>query len=148
MTGWRRAVGVVSCIGALLGGFASPASAVQSVTAGKNKCTVTAVAPTLTATKGLSGKATVTCTLASSITVEIGVVEMDGTAEDTVVPIQVRSVSMAVSANKAATFTTATATCVSTETGNEEYATKARVNISGTVSAWDRTVPKTDAFAC
>jgi hypothetical protein len=32
--------------------------------------------------------------------------------------------------------------------GNEEYATKARVSLSGIVSAYDRTVPKADSFAC
>jgi hypothetical protein len=123
------------------------ASAAQSATAGKNKCTVTAVAPTLSS-KNLFGQATVLCTLATSVSVEIGVVELDGTVEDTLVPIAVRTVTVAVSANKAATIATATATCLNTETGNEEYATKAQVNISGTVSAWDRTLPKTDQYAC
>lgn len=123
------------------------AQAAQTATTSTNKCTVTAVAPTLSKTS-LTGKATVLCTGATTVTVEIGVVEMDGTAEDTKVPIAVASKSMAVSANKAITISTATLTCLNTETGNEEYATKARVNLSGTVSAWDRTVPKADSFVC
>ena len=32
--------------------------------------------------------------------------------------------------------------------GNEEYATKARVSLSGIVSPFDRTVPVNDSYAC
>ncbi|MEN9644323.1 MAG: hypothetical protein RL238_992 [Actinomycetota bacterium] len=143
---WRAFVVGVSTLVAM--SVAVPAAqAAQSATTSTNKCTVTAVAPTLSKTS-LTGKATVPCTKATTVTVEIGVVEMESTVEDTKVPIAVASKSVAVSANKAVTVSTATMTCLNTETGNEEYATKARVNISGTVSAWDRTVPKTDAFAC
>jgi hypothetical protein len=143
---WRAfAVGVVSIVS---WSIAVPAAqAAQSATTSTNKCTVTALAPTLTKTS-LTAKASVLCTKATSVTVEIGVVELDGTADDVKVPIAPSSKSVAVSANKAVTVTTATVTCLNTETGNEEYATKARVNISGTVSAWDRTVPKTDQFLC
>ena len=123
------------------------AQAAQSAATSTNKCTVTAVAPTLSKTS-LTGKATVVCTKATTVTIEIGVVEMDSTVEDPKVPIAAASRSVAVAANKAVTVSTATLKCLSTETGNEEYASKARVNISGTVSAWDRTVPKNDAFAC
>lgn len=123
------------------------ADAAQSATAGTNKCTVTASAPTLS--KGmLTGKATVLCTKATAVTVELGVVELDGTAEDPKVVIASASKTVAVTANKAVTVSTAVVACVNTETGNEEFASKARVNISGTVSAWDRTVPKNDSFVC
>jgi hypothetical protein len=143
---WRAfAVGVVSIVSWSI--VVPAAQAAQSATTSTNKCTVTALAPTLTKTN-LTAKASVLCTKATSVTVEIGVVELDGTAEDVKVPIAPASKSVAVSANKAVTVTTATVTCLNTETGNEEYATKARVNISGTVSAWDRTVPKTDQFLC
>jgi hypothetical protein len=136
-------------LAACLAPLASPAvaGAAQSATAGTNKCTVTAVAPTLSKTS-LSGKATVVCTVATTVTLELGVVEMDGTVEDAKAPIPVAAKSVAVKANTAVTVTTATLTCLSTEAGNEEYASKVRVNISGTVSAWDRTTPKADSFAC
>lgn len=123
------------------------AHAAQSATTSTNKCTVTALAPTLTKTN-LMGSVSVICTKATTVTVEFGVVEMDSTLEDVKVPIAPASKSVAVLAGKAVTVTTATVVCTNTETGNEEYATKARVNISGTVSAWDRTVPKTDQYLC
>jgi hypothetical protein len=127
--------------------LATPASAAQSATAGSNKCTVTALAPTLSKTS-LTGRASVVCTMATTVTVEFGVVEMDSTLEDTKVPIPMASKSVAVKANTAVTVNTATLTCLNTETGNEEYASKARVNLSGTVSAYDRTAPTNDSFAC
>lgn len=123
------------------------AQAAQSATTSTNKCTVTAVAPTLTKTS-LTATASVVCTKATSVTIEIGVVEMDGTTEDLKVPIATSSKTVALLANKATTVSTATLACLNTETGNEEYATKARVNISGTLSTWDRTLPKTDAYLC
>jgi len=143
---WRAFTTIAGFV--LAGTVAVPvAHAAQSATTTTNKCTVTALAPTLSKSM-VTGKATVLCTKATTVTVEIGVVEMDSSLEDKVVPIPVASKSVAVSANKAVTVSTATKTCISTEAGNEEYATKARVNISGTVSAWDRTLPKTDSFAC
>ncbi len=126
---------------------ATEADAAQSVTAGKTKCTITAIAPILKGTI-LTGSATVLCTLASSVAVLVSVVELDGTLEDLKVEIPVKSIAVAVLANKAVTVTTASVTCTSTETGNEEFATKAAVNIAGTVSAYDRTVPKLDSFVC
>lgn len=143
---WRAfTVGVGTLVAMSIG--VPAAHAAQSASTSTNKCTITAVAPTLS--KGnLTGKATVVCTKATTVTVEFGVVEMDSTTEDLKVPIAMASKSVAVSANKAVTVSTATKACLNTETGNEEYASKARVNISGTVSAWDRTVPKNDAFAC
>ena len=143
---WRALVITVSSV--IATSVALPTlHAAQSATTSTNKCTVTAVAPTLTKTS-LTGKATVVCTKATTVTVEIGVVELDGTVEDTKVPVAAASKTVAVTANKAVTVSTAVVTCLSTETGNEEYASKARVNISGTVSSWDRTVPKIDAFVC
>lgn len=143
---WRAfAVGVSTIVSMAV---AVPAAqAAQSATTSTNKCTVTAIAPTLTKTN-LTATASVVCTKATSVTIEIGVVELDGTAEDVKVPIAPSSKTVAVLANKAMTVSTATLACLNTETGNEEYATKARVNISGTLSAWDRTLPKTDAYLC
>lgn len=124
----------------------SAANASTSATAGATKCTVTAVAPTLNGTT-ITATATVMCTVSTSISVEVGVVELDGTVEDVKVEIALIKKAVTVLANKASTITI-TGTCVSTETGNEELATKVRVNLSGIVSAFDRTVPKNDAFAC
>lgn len=146
MTNRRRATLVTSALIWALSVTPS-ALAAQSATAGTNKCTVTALAPTLTKTS-LTGRASVLCTTATIVTLDIGVVEIDGTIEDGKVPITVTSKSVAVKANTAVTINTATVTCLNTETGYEEYASKSRVNISGTVSAWDRTVPKADSFAC
>ena len=142
----RVAIGVVSA-GALMSAAVPAASAVQSVTAGTNKCTVTAVAPTHVKTT-LTSNFKVVCTVSSVVTLEIGVVEMDGTLEDKVIPIASKSVSVATTANKTVTAVGTSGTCVSTETGNEEYATKVRVNISGKVSAFDRSVPINDQYAC
>ena len=121
--------------------------AAQAVTVGTNKCTITAIAPTLKGTT-LTATSSVVCTKAGSISVETGVVELDGTVEDIKVQIKMTPKAVTVAANKAVVVTTASVTCLSTETGNEEFATKARVNIAGAVSAYDRTVPKADSFAC
>ena len=113
------------------------------------KCTITAKAPTLNATKQLTGSASVVCTKNAAIIVDVIVVEMDGTAEDAkALGVQVLQISTSVTANVAKTISTNTATCISTEPGNEEYATKARVSLSGLVSTYDRTVPANDSYAC
>lgn len=141
-----RGVAIAGLVAFTLG-VTTEADAAQNVTAGKNRCTVTAVAPTLKGTT-LTGSATVLCTMAGSVAVLIGVVELDGTAEDLKVEIPVKSIAVSVSANKAVTIATASVACISTEAGNEEFATRAAVNLAGTVSLLDRTVPKTDAYAC
>ena len=142
----RVAIGVVSA-GALMSAAVPTASAVQSVRAGTNTCTVTAVAPTLVRTT-LTSNFKVVCTVSGVVTLEIGVVEMDGTLEDKVIPIAIKTVSVVTTATRTVTAVGSSATCVSTEPGNEEYATKVRVNISGTVSAFDRSVPINDQYAC
>ena len=126
---------------------ATEANAPQSITVGVNRCTITAKAPTLKGTT-LTATASVLCTKAGSVLVETGVVELDGTVEDIKVQIKMTPKAVTVAANKAVTVTTASVVCASTETGKEEFATKARVNIAGAVSAYDRTVPKADSFAC
>jgi hypothetical protein len=37
---------------------------------------------------------------------------------------------------------------VSTESSNEELATKSRISAGTAVSTWDRTAPATDSYAC
>lgn len=150
MTSRMRWAVAASCCVAWLP-FAAPVAAAQKVVAGKNTCTVTSLAPVLTkgsTSSTLQGSASVVCTLATALTIEISVVELDGSAEDTVVPVPLASKSLAVTANKAVVVPTLALKCVSTETGNEEYATKARISLAGVASAIDRTVPKLDAFAC
>ena len=125
------------------------AFAAASVGSGTTSCTITAKAPTLTTTKQLTGTATVTCNKSAAIIVDVIVVEMDGTAEDpTNLGVKLLQLSTSVTANVAKTISTNTATCISTEAGNEEYATKARVSLSGLVSTYDRTVPANDSYAC
>ena len=124
------------------------AFATATVSTSTNKCTITAKAPTLSSKKDLTGSVSVVCTAATVVSVELTVVEMDGTTEDPKVLMVSKSFSTTVKANTAVVITTNTATCISTETGNEEYATKGRVNLSGVVSSWDRTVPATDSYAC
>jgi len=128
--------------------LASPVDAAQTATSGTTKCTVTAKAPTLSATKQLVGSATVVCTAAALVTIELTVVELDGTLEDKTVLVVNKTITQTLAKNVTVTIPTNAATCISTEVGNEEYATKARVSLSGIVSAFDRTVPKADSFAC
>jgi len=150
MSSLRRpvAIAAVAACAATMALAPSPVFAAASVSTSTNKCTITAKAPTLNAKKQLTGSVSVTCTAATVVTVDLTVVEMDGTTEDTKVLMVAKSFSTTVKANTAVTIATNTATCVSTETGNEEYATKGRVNLSGVASTWDRTVPATDAYAC
>ena len=124
------------------------AHAAVDVTAGALHCTVTSRQPILTLTKRLSGSVTVTCNAATSVGVEMKVVEMDGSVEDRIVevPLQVRWIT--VTANTAVVITSTRVTCVSTEVGGEEFATRSRLNVSGKTSGWDRSVPVTDAYAC
>lgn len=140
---------VASTIGvAVLSSGPGIAMATTSVSTTTNRCSITAKAPTLNAKKQLTGSVSVVCTVATVVTLDLTVVEMDGTTEDTRALMVTKVFSTAVRANTAMTVSTNTATCISTETGNEEYATKGRVNISGAVSAWDRTVPAADSYSC
>jgi hypothetical protein len=143
----RRHVAAALAVATVLGGHSS-AFATTSARTSTNTCSITARPPTLNARKQLTGSISVTCTAATVVTVDLTVIEIDGTTEDPRVLMVPKSFSTTVRARTAMTISTNTATCISTESGNEEYATKGRVNISGVVSAWDRTVPLTDSFAC
>ena len=126
----------------------APAQAAQTATSGATKCTVTAKAPTLSATKQLVGSVTVVCTATALATIELTVVELDGSLEDKTVLMVNKTVTQTLSKNVTVMIPTNAATCISTEVGNEEYATKARVSLSGVVSPFDRTVPVNDSYAC
>ena len=130
------------------------ADAAQSVTNGTVKCTVTAVAPTLTLNK-LSGYMNLVCTGATTVQVISTFVEMDGSTlstEDpswTVTKLSTWVVVSSSLANKVIKVPTTTVTCSDTDKlEKEEYATKAMLNLGGKTSAWDRTVPANNSFSC
>jgi len=136
----------VACASAVVA--PAQAFAAASTASGSAKCTVTARHPRLdTLTNTLRGYATVTCNVSTVIGVETTVVEMDGAVESaTAVAREVRWV--AVNGGVATMVMTARGVCLNTEPGNEEFASKARVLLMGSVSAWDRTVPDPDSYAC
>ncbi len=125
---------------------ASSAFATQTASFSKFTCTVKALAPTLRSGQ-VTGSLQIDCNISTTVVVEMGVVEMDSGAEDRVeVPFQKRVV--VVSAGRSTIVNTPTSSCVSTEQGPEELATRSRVTLSGTVSLWDRTTPQNDSYAC
>lgn len=127
---------------------ASGAAAASTVSSGTTRCRITANQPTLGAGYRLMGSATVRCNTTALVTVEVAVIELDGTVEDSTVITGTKVLTQTLTRNEPYTFSTTARACVSTEPGNEEYATKTRVSLSGLVSAFDRTVPRTDAFSC
>jgi hypothetical protein len=143
----RRLVAAALAVATVFGGHSS-VFATTSVRTSTNTCSITARPPTLSTRRQLTGSISVTCTAATVVTVDLTVIEIDGSTEDPRVLMVPRSFSTTVRARTATTISTNTATCISTEAGNEEFATKGRVNMSGVVSAWDRTVPLTDSFVC
>ena len=144
----RRRLLAPALVAGLLTVNVAPAEAVQSVTSGATRCTITSRAPTLSATRQLVGSISVVCTATALATIELTVVELDGTAEDRTLLMPNKTVTQTLLRNVAVVIPTNTATCISTEVGNEEYATKARVSLSGIASPFDRTVPRNDSFAC
>ena len=86
MSSLRRpvAIAAVAACAVTMALAPSPAFAAASVSTSTNKCTITAKAPTLNAKKQLTGSVSVTCTAATVVTVDLTVVEMDGTTEQVV----------------------------------------------------------------
>jgi len=124
------------------------AQAAQSITSGTAKCTVTSVAPTLSKTT-LTAKVTVLCTVSTSVSVEVGAVEVDSATATFQQVIAQTKKSVSVKANTSVAVTVSGA-CLNSETGNEEFATKARVAF-GTSTSWslyDQTAPANDAYRC
>lgn len=131
----------MACVGSVMPAFAS-----QSANFGKYSCTIKALPPSLSR-GSITGSAQIDCNVSTTVIVEFGVIELDGTVEDRVeVPFQRRSI--AVIAGRSTIVLTTTSSCVSTEVGNEELATRARVTLSGTLTLWDRTSPPNDSYAC
>jgi hypothetical protein len=85
------------------------------------------------------------------VSVDLRVVELDGPTlsiidPTIVIPRVVKVVT--VSAGTSKTVVTGNVACVNTETGNEEYSSRARVTLFGTQSAADFTTPPIDSYAC
>lgn len=152
----RRSTAAVLAAVCVLGAPGMAAATQKTPTYNGITCSVTATNPTLTSTKQLTGNASISCTKASTVAATsvvvnyvITVVEMDGTTEQALATSFQKSLSASITFGKTTAITTYTLACPSTEAGNEEYATKARVQISG--STWtldDRSVPANDQYAC
>lgn len=146
------------CAPALLLLPAHAAHAVQSTpTYNGITCSVTATQPTLSSMQQLAGRATISCSKASGVTATtvtvnftITVVEMDGTVEQPLSSSFQKSLSTTVTIGTPLAISSYKLWCPNTETGNEEYASKASVMIigSGTWSAIDRSRPSVDQYSC
>ena len=128
--------------------FGAPtAHADMTLTVGKGSCSVKSNSPSLRS-GFITSSVTVSCTVATTVVLEYGVVEMDGITEDSRVEVPFQKKSVAVLAGKSVSITTATVACTSTESSYEELATKARISAGSALTAWDRTSPTTDSYAC
>ncbi|MBU6316723.1 MAG: hypothetical protein KGR47_09475, partial [Acidobacteria bacterium] len=96
----------------------------------------------------ITSSVSVSCTVASTVVVEYGVVEMDGITEDSRIEVPFQKKSVVVLAGKSVSVTTATVECTSTESSNEELATRARISVGSALTPWDRTSPSSDSYAC
>ena len=144
----RRLAHCLAAVAAMTMAVPSVADAAQSVVSGTSKCTVTSVSPTLSKTT-LTARVTVLCTVSTSVTVELGAVEIDSATATFQQVIAQTKKSVSVKANTSVAVTVSGA-CLNSETGNEEFATKARVAF-GTSTSWslyDQTVPNNDSFLC
>ncbi|MFM7686547.1 MAG: hypothetical protein ACKPDI_11585 [Actinomycetota bacterium] len=128
--------------------FGAPtAHADMTLTVGKGTCSVKSNSPSLRS-GFITSSVTISCTVATTVVLEYGVVEMDGITEDSRVEVAFQKKTVAMLAGKSASITTATVACISTESSYEELATKSRISASGALTAWDRTSPTTDSYAC
>lgn len=144
----RRTRWLAAALGAasLIAASAPTVSAAQSVT-NSFKCTVTAKPPVLSGTT-ITTYAVVNCTKAATITIDIKAVEMDSSTEQSnAVMAENKGLSVSVTAGVDKTITT-TGTCLNTETGYEEFATKVRVGIGSKYSSYDRTSPANNSYNC
>lgn len=129
-------------------GFGAPvAHADKSLSLSKGSCSVKSNSPSLR-NGFITSSVTVSCTVSTTVVVEYGVVEMDGLTEDARVEVPFQKKSVAVLAGKSLSVTTSTVACVSTEVSFEELATKARLSVGSAQTAWDRTSPSSDSYAC
>lgn len=153
---WRAGLTATAVALSMFAATAPAARAAQSITSGRTVCTVESLAPRVAVTsKGrtLTGQARVWCTLTTTVSARVSVSELDVAppAEQVVIPEAARSVSVRGSTAASpvwVTVATSTVTCPSTEVGNEEFRTNARITLGTVSSAYDRTVPTNDQFAC
>lgn len=129
-------------------GFSAPtAHADMTLSLSKGSCSVKSNAPSLRSGY-ITSSVSVSCNVTTSLVVEYGVVEMDGLTEDPRVEVPFLKKSISVLAGKTVSVTTGTVACVSTESSNEELATRSRISTGSTQTAWDRTSPSSDSYAC
>ena len=141
----RRMLAAVTLSSVVLS--ASPTAFATQTVSSSFKCSITSKAPVLVGTT-ITTFVSITCNKSATVTVDLKAVEMDGSNEQSnVVMAENKGLSVSVSANVAKTIST-TGSCVNTETGYEEYATKARVGIGSTYSSYDRTSPSNDSYNC
>jgi len=137
----------LSAVALSIGFFAPTAHADKSLTLSKGSCSVKSNSPSLRS-GFITSSVSVVCSVATTVVVEYGVVEMDGLTEDSRVEVPFQKKSIAVLAGKSVTVSTATVACVSTESSNEELATRSRISIGSSQTAWDRTSPSSDSYSC
>jgi hypothetical protein len=142
----RLALGTVATLVALVP--AVPASAL-TFTNGFT-CYVTPIAPVQSSTS-VYGQFKVRCTKIATVTVEVSIVEWDGTKiqATTSSTLALAVTKMPVAATTIdTTVMTATKACWNTETGNEEYGTRVRILIGTKWSSYEITKSATDAYTC
>ena len=143
----RLALGTVATLVALVP--AVPASALTFTNG--FACTVTPIRPTLSSTSALA-QFTVSCAKAATVTVEVSIIEWDGTKYQTTTSttIALAATKIPVAATTTPqTFSSVAKPCWNTETGGEEYGTQVRILIGTKWSAYERTpAPATDAYLC
>ncbi|MFZ9629231.1 MAG: hypothetical protein ACO3C1_07745 [Ilumatobacteraceae bacterium] len=148
-----RALRIALILGLAVGAVSStPAGATVSIKNSSVSCSLTAVLPTLSSTKQLSGSANVSCTASAntSVTVTVQVVELDGSTVNTMGnAFFISSTKSLVKSTKAVswTVTTAAKACVNTDgAGKEDYATVALISAGG--STQTERIGKTDNWSC
>ena len=152
---WRQGLVAIGTAVAALAASVPSASATQSASVlltSKllNTCSVTAVLPTMnTTTKVVYGTAKVKCSVSSTISVAMSVVELDGSVIDSRVQFAEKQYSITVRAGVDTLINTGTFTCASTDIDNEELTTRVKVSPGGTTwSAYDMVTPSNNLHPC
>lgn len=151
----RRRLGLraaLAAVAAVIVFTPSSAFATVSLSTPAVRCSATANLPVLSKTKQLTGSASISCVASSAttVTVTVQVVELDGTVIDRMGNVFFVSAGRALTASTKAvtwTVTTAAKTCVSADgTGLEDYYTI--VTISNGSTRAEETVGRIDAWNC
>ena len=152
---WRRGLAAIGTAVAALAVSVPSASATQSATVMltskiSNTCSVTAILPTMNnSTKAVYGTAKVKCSVASTVSIAMSVVELDGSTIDTRTELAEKTYTLTVKAGVDTLINTGTFTCVSTENDNEELTTRVKVSPGGTTwSAYDMVTPSNNQYPC